>query len=91
MGQHLKSSSVNMKVLWGGLGACHDCLSDCYRPGCHQSLLGAWHDVESGVVAHSLSLMFIFLTAAVANAQWPGQTPPDEVPVYVPADYDPDE
>ena len=35
--------------------------------------------------------MFIFLTAAVANAQWPGQTPPDEVPVYVPADYDPDE
>ena len=53
------------------------------------SLPGAWDGVESGVVKYSLPLLFICLATAVANAQWPGQTPPSEVPVFVPTDYDP--
>jgi pimeloyl-ACP methyl ester carboxylesterase len=36
-----------------------------------------------------LLLMITCLTTVRANAQWPGQTPPSEVPVFVPTDYDP--
>ena len=42
---------------------------------------------------HRLGLIIIlaFLATPMAHADWPGQTPPAEVPVYVPADYDPEE
>ena len=38
-----------------------------------------------------LSMMILSAATGVATADWPGQTPPDEVPVYLPPDYDPDE
>ncbi len=40
---------------------------------------------------HALSLIFIHLAITIAGADWPGQIPPEEVPVYLPADYDPEE
>ncbi len=36
-------------------------------------------------------LIFFFSCTPFAHGQWPGQTPPDAVPVYLPADYDPSE
>ena len=60
-------------------------------PVFHSFLRSTRHGVVSGVAKHALSLLLICVVTSVAHAQWPGQTPPDEVPVYVPADYDPDE
>ena len=42
---------------------------------------------------HRLGLIVIlaFLATPVVHADWPGLTPPGEVPVYVPAEYDPEE
>ncbi len=35
-----------------------------------------------------LPLLFLCFTTAVSYAQWPGQVPPNKVPVYLPDDYD---
>ena len=36
-----------------------------------------------------ISLLLALICTSVSNAQWKDQTPPDEVPVYLPTDYDP--
>ena len=36
-----------------------------------------------------ISLLLTLICTSVSNAQWKDQTPPDEVPVYLPTDYDP--
>jgi polyhydroxybutyrate depolymerase len=36
-------------------------------------------------------LILFFSFTASAQGQWPGQTPPDDVPLYLPVDYDPSE
>jgi polyhydroxybutyrate depolymerase len=39
-----------------------------------------------------LLILLLFLTTTrVSYAQWDGQTPPNEVPIYLPSDYDPSE
>ncbi|MDG2200754.1 MAG: alpha/beta hydrolase-fold protein [Phycisphaerales bacterium] len=42
------------------------------------------------VMRLSLPILFICLVTSASSAQWPGQVPPDDVPVYVPEAYDPD-
>ena len=46
--------------------------------------------IQSSVFRLSLPLICICLSAAVSHAQWDGQVPPEDVPVYVPVDYDPE-
>jgi len=36
-----------------------------------------------------LPILLVCLVTSVSSAQWPGQTPPDDVPIYVPEGYDP--
>ncbi|MDG2424513.1 MAG: alpha/beta hydrolase-fold protein [Phycisphaerales bacterium] len=38
-----------------------------------------------------LIFMMCSLASAATHADWPGLVPPDEVPVYAPSDYDPEE
>ncbi len=46
--------------------------------------------IQSSVFRIIPLLICVCLSAAVSHAQWDGQLPPEDVPVYVPADYDPE-